>query len=115
MGEAMQKIGALELFPDGAATPASYHDGRRERQIVVVRHGLTLHAYENVCPHQYLPLTYRGKQVLSKDGERLRCSNHGAEFAVADGRALSGPGPGDGLTKVPIRVAPDGSVFAGND
>jgi nitrite reductase/ring-hydroxylating ferredoxin subunit len=57
----MPNIAALEAFPDGAATPASYHDGRRERPIIVVRHGMVLHAYEDVCPHQYLPLTYCGR------------------------------------------------------
>jgi len=104
-------LGVLQSFPDGAATPARFHDGRRERSILVVRRGTELRAYEDSCPHQYLPLTYRGAQVLSEDGERLRCSSHGAEFAVEDGRALSGPGNGSALTKVPVRVTPDGNVM----
>ncbi|HEX8374681.1 MAG TPA: hypothetical protein VF606_05830, partial [Geminicoccaceae bacterium] len=59
---------------------------------------------------QYLPLTWRGPRVLSSDGERLRCSNHGAEFAVTDGRGLSGPGSACGLTAVPLHVDADGTV-----
>ena len=109
----MQKIGALELFPNGAATPASYYDGRRERAIIVIRNGLVLHAYEDVCPHQSLPLTYCGARVMSVDGERLRRSNPGAEFAVADGRAVSGPGQGAGLTKVPITMARKAACWPG--
>ena len=111
----MPQIGMLESFADGAATLATYHDGRREKSIVVVRQGANLQAYEDSCPHQYLPLSYRGSHVLSADGQRLRCTNHGAEFSVADGRALSGPGRGAGLTKTPIRLERDGRVVAGDD
>jgi nitrite reductase/ring-hydroxylating ferredoxin subunit len=111
----MPYICSLEALREDAATVASFYDGRREKSVIVVRHGMTLHAYEDSCPHQYLRLTYRGKQVLSTDGQRLRCSNHGAEFAVADGCAMSGPCRGVGLTRVPIRMAPDGCVIVGDE
>lgn len=105
-------LGSLADFPDGAVVPARYRDGGREVAILVVRLGAELRAYLHLCPHQYLPLTWRGGRALSGDGERLRCTNHGAEFAVADGRALSGPGDGCGLTPVPLRVEPDFSFIA---
>jgi nitrite reductase/ring-hydroxylating ferredoxin subunit len=77
-------LGQLSEFPDRATAPASYRraDGR-EVAVLVVRRGAGLRAYLDLCPHQYLPLTWRGRRVLSADGERLRCSNHGAEFAAA--------------------------------
>ena len=104
-------LGRLPDFPDRAAAPASYRDGGgREVAVFVVRRGAELRAYLDLCPHQYLPLTWRGRRVLSIDGERLRCSNHGAEFAVTDGRGVSGPGSACGLTRVPLRVDPDGTV-----
>ena len=103
-------LGRLPDFPDGAATPAKYVAGGREVAVLVVRRGAELRAYLDLCPHQYLPLTWRGRRVLSTDGERLRCTNHGAEFAVADGRGLSGPGSACGLTAVPLRLDPDGTV-----
>ena len=109
-------LGLLPDFPDGNATPASYRDdGGREVAVLVVRRGAQLRAYLDLCPHQCLPLTWRGRKVLSADGERLRCSNHGAEFAVADGRGLSGPGSAYGLTSVPLRVDPDGTVRVDDD
>ncbi len=103
-------LGRLPDFPDAAATRAKYVADGREVAIVVVRRGTELRAYLDLCPHQYLPLTWRGRRVLSTDGERLRCTNHGAEFAVADGRGLSGPGNACGLTPVPLRVETDGTV-----
>ncbi len=108
-------LGRLSDFPDGAVAPAGYRrsDGR-EVAVLVVRRGAELRAYLDLCPHQYLPLTWRGPRVLSTDGERLRCTNHGAEFAVADGRGLSGPGSACGLTVVPLHVDQDGTVRVGD-
>ena len=79
--------------------------GRRVFSMLVVRRGDDVRAYVNACPHVWLPLTFRGRRLLSADGERLVCSNHLAEFAVADGQALSGPvEPGCGLTAIPVHV-----------
>ena len=69
-----------------------------------------MRAFEDVCPHQFLPLTYRGGRILSADGERLRCSSHGAEFAVEDGRCLSGPCNGASLTQVAVWVTAEGGL-----
>ena len=77
----------------------------------MVRRGAKLRAYLDLCPHVFLPLTWRGRQVQSADRERLRCTNHGAEFAAADGRAISGPVAACGLTAVPLRVGPDGTLM----
>ena len=78
--------------------------------LLVVRRGTELRAYLDLCPHVFLPLTQRGRRVLSADCERLRCTNHGAEFAVEDGRALAGPVAGCGLTPVTLEVGADGIV-----
>jgi nitrite reductase/ring-hydroxylating ferredoxin subunit len=53
--------------------------------VVVVRRGAKVRAWRNLCPHHWLPLTYRSEKILSADGMRLRCSNHGAEFSADDG------------------------------
>ena len=66
--------------------------------MLAIRRGDDVSAYVNACPHVWLPLTFRSPRLLSEDGERLTCSNHLAQFAVDDGRALSGPvEPGCGL------------------
>jgi nitrite reductase/ring-hydroxylating ferredoxin subunit len=66
-------------------------------------------AYRNLCPHQWLPLTYRSARILSADGRRLRCSNHGAEFSVEDGRSLGDALP-CGLEPVPVHIDHAGRV-----
>src|SRR4051812_30283873 len=114
-GEEASVLGRLADIPEGVATRLTYRKAGRETALLVVRRGNGLFAYEDVCPHQFLPLTYRGSRVLSADGERLRCSSHGAEFAVEDGRCLSGPCNGAGLTRVVLEIEPDGTVLIGEE
>ena len=98
-------LGGLETFPDPSVRELQFGVGRRVFSMLVVRRGENVRAYVNACPHVWLPLTFRSLRLLSADGERLVCSNHLAEFAVADGQALSGPvEPGCGLTAIPVHV-----------
>jgi hypothetical protein len=78
-------LGRPPDFPDREAVPVSYRraDGRDAE----------LRAYLDLCPHVLLPLTRRGQRVLSGDGP-----------------GLSGPGSACGLTSVPLRLEPDGTV-----
>ncbi|MFC7738218.1 Rieske (2Fe-2S) protein [Roseomonas sp. GCM10028921] len=89
-------LGLLKNFAGGAASPVSTVLNGRETLLLVVRMAPQLYVHIDLCPHQDLPLTWRGRCVLSSDGRRLRCSSHGAKFAVNDGRALGGPGDGCG-------------------
>ncbi|MBO9454490.1 Rieske 2Fe-2S domain-containing protein [Paracoccus sp. R12_1] len=59
-------------------------------------------AYVNACPHQYLPLNYRGDQMLSADGTMLLCTGHGARFDLRTGRAIKGADCG--LDPVPVSL-----------
>ncbi|WP_376099289.1 Rieske (2Fe-2S) protein [Roseomonas sp. CCTCC AB2023176] len=103
-------LGHLGAFPDGAVTRLRVQAGGKTIGLVVLRQCGALRAYLDLCPHQYLPLTWRGAGVLSADGTRIRCSVHGAEFAAEDGRALAGVPEGCRLTPAPLEVAPDGTV-----
>jgi hypothetical protein len=42
----------------------------------VVRRGAELWAYLDLCPHQYLPLTWRGPRVLSATPFRVLGRSH---------------------------------------
>ncbi len=78
--------------------------------VLVVNTDAGIRAFVNACPHQFLPLTYRGSAVLSADGDRLICSNHDAQFDSQSGRGISGFGHGCELDVVPIRVTPDEKI-----
>lgn len=68
--------------------------------LLIARTDAGLRAYVNACPHQYLPLDYRGPQILSADGARLMCTAHGASFDIGTGAALAGAPCG--LEAVPV-------------
>ncbi|WP_334061167.1 Rieske (2Fe-2S) protein [Limimaricola cinnabarinus] len=86
--------------------------------LLVVRTAQGVNGYVNMCPHQFLPLDHRGGQLLSKDGEKLMCSAHGAMFDAATGEGVAGEGLGCALMRVPLetvegqiriaRAAPEG-------
>ena len=107
-------LGPFAAIPDGELREFRFGVGRRVFSMLVARRGSEPRAYVNVCPHVWLPLTFRGTRLLSADGQRIVCSNHFAEFAVDDGRALSGPvEPGGGLTRVPVHVDGVGDLVVG--
>lgn len=70
--------------------------------VIVLRVGEELRGYVNACPHQYLPLDYRGAQVVSADGTKLICTNHDATFDADNGQGLGGFGQGCWLDPVPL-------------
>lgn len=107
-------LGPLDAIADGAAKEFVFGMGRRVFSMLVVRRGDAARAYVNACPHVWLPLNYRHREVLNGDGERLVCSNHFAEFSVEDGAAISGPvEAGCRLTVVPVHVDAAGILLIG--
>jgi nitrite reductase/ring-hydroxylating ferredoxin subunit len=99
-------LGPLEALADGEVTE---HSIDQRLSVLLVRRGAEVRAWRNLCPHQWLPLTYRSDRILSADGTRLRCSNHGAEFSIDDGTAVDATLP-CGLEPVPVHVDEDGRV-----
>ncbi|AUH34568.1 Rieske (2Fe-2S) protein [Paracoccus tegillarcae] len=95
----------------GATTQMLVTD-RGEFPMLLVRVGTKIHAYVNACPHQYLPLDYRGPQILTADGARLMCTGHGAQFEAATGEPLSGADCA--LDRVPL-VIKDEAILIGED
>ncbi|WP_211100694.1 Rieske (2Fe-2S) protein [Acuticoccus sediminis] len=86
---------------------------RGEFPLLLVRVGTAVAAYVNACPHQYLPLDYRGPQILSADGARLLCTSHGAQYDAATGEGVAGVGLGCSLDPVPVHTDADGLLRFG--
>lgn len=77
----------------------------RPFRIVVVRTGAReFVGYVNACPHQGTWLNIGGGEFFNKDGSRLRCGRHGAEFEIESGACLEGPCEGKHLEPVAIAV-----------
>ncbi|WP_417741852.1 Rieske (2Fe-2S) protein [Salipiger sp.] len=98
--ETLGAVAALTVETDKGAFP-----------LLVARDGAQVRAYVNACPHQYLPLNYRGDQLLSADGQMLLCSAHGARFDLGSGEAIDGADCG--LDPVPVTVVDGTLVIAG--
>jgi nitrite reductase/ring-hydroxylating ferredoxin subunit len=99
-------LGALS---DPGAKGFTFGDGAMRRDVVVVRQGTQVFAYENACPHQGTPLEFLPDQFLTHDRKHLLCSTHGAIFEIATGYCVRGPCKGKSLRAIPSRVE-DGLV-----
>jgi len=74
---------------------------------VVVRRGPLLAGYLDVCPHASWPLAAFDDRFLTRNGEHILCSGHGALFALADGACVAGPCFGERLTPWAIKLLGD--------
>jgi nitrite reductase/ring-hydroxylating ferredoxin subunit len=69
----------------------------------VVREGDAVYAYLNVCPHAGHRLNWKPHAFLTRRGDLIMCSMHGAIFDIHTGVCVGGPCEGRALT--PLRVA----------
>ncbi|MGR3199634.1 MAG: Rieske (2Fe-2S) protein, partial [Paracoccus sp. (in: a-proteobacteria)] len=86
-----------------AVHPLTVTTERGDFPLILLRDGDRIRAFVNACPHQYLPLDYRGTNLLSADGTRLLCTAHGASFDKSTGEVVQGADCG--LDPVPIAVS----------
>ena len=76
----------------------------------VVRRGAMLAAYEDRCPHAGWPLAALDERFLTRSGEHILCSGHGALFKLDDGLCVAGPCAAQRLAPWSIEVRA-GAVF----
>ena len=104
----------VEDLPDGAARG---FDPRAEGEdpLFVVRRDDTLYAYRDRCPHEGTRLPWRRHGYLNRDGSRIICSGHGAEFDIESGRCLLGPCLGHSLDPVKVEITERGEVYVSSN
>ncbi len=71
----------------------------------VVRRGVTVTGYVDHCPHAGMPLALAPHRYLTREGDLILCSSHGALFRPNDGLCVGGPCAGRSLIPWPVRVA----------
>ena len=70
----------------------------------IVREGDVLHGYVDRCPHAGWPMSVLPDRYLTRDGQFVLCSSHGALFEKDTGKRVSGPCVGDRLEAWPVEV-----------
>lgn len=103
------ELGPLDELPDGEAKEYVFGRGVSAFSMFVVRKGLQLYGYLNICPHYSQPLNHRSGQFLDETGTRIRCTMHFAEFRIEDGFCVLGAAENCWLDPVPVELA-DGRI-----
>ncbi len=81
----------------------------RDTLFVVRRNGL--HAWRNQCPHwANTSMAWRKDAFLNRDGTRIVCAAHGAQFEIDTGLCTLGPCIGDSLTRVELITSQYGTL-----
>jgi nitrite reductase/ring-hydroxylating ferredoxin subunit len=70
----------------------------------IVRVGGQAWGYVNRCPHAGHPLNLGPNRVLTREGELILCSSHGALFDKSTGFCVAGPCAGHSLESVPVKI-----------
>lgn len=101
----------LDEIADPGAKGFDYRQGDQLWSGFVVRKGDLVRGYVDQCPHAGSPLGDMIGRYLTRAGDLIICSAHGALFRIADGACIAGPCTGDRLEAWPVTVE-DGVVKA---
>jgi nitrite reductase/ring-hydroxylating ferredoxin subunit len=102
-------LGPLDDLPDDEAKEYVFGRGASAFSMFVVRKGMRVYGYLNICPHYSQPLNHRAGQFLDETRTRIRCTMHFAEFRIEDGFGVLGAAENCWLDPVPVEVA-DGHI-----
>ena len=103
----------LADIPDGASRGFAPAPGGFTG-LFAVRRGDQAFVYVNACPHLGVGLDWAPDDFLTRDGTRIVCATHGAEFAIETGQCVEGPCRGDHLETVPVTIE-DGRLLVPED
>lgn len=110
VSSSLTRLGDLE---DGAITSINAEIGGEMESIILRRHGASLQAWLNICPHAGRRLDYAPGRFLLSDGQ-LVCAAHGATFEMERGECVAGPCRGASLRAVTVRIDADGALHFGS-
>lgn len=99
----------LESLADPGARNFVLQIGEAYFHGFVVRRGEAVTGFVDRCPHAGLPLAQELDRYLTRDGDYVMCSWHGALFRPDDGYCVGGPCAGRSLEPWPVAVV-DGVV-----
>lgn len=85
----------------------TYRVGSEERDGILLWTQRGPRAFRNLCPHWRLPLDNGGGEILDESAGVVFCDAHAAEFALDDGRCVSGPCEGQYLERLDAAIEGD--------
>jgi nitrite reductase/ring-hydroxylating ferredoxin subunit len=103
---------ALGDLADPGSKGFVFRDGEKLFLGFVVRRDGEVHGYIDRCPHAGMPLALMPDRYLTREGDLILCTSHGALFRLGDGLCVGGPCAGLRLWPWPVRVE-EGQVVAG--
>jgi len=101
----------LEEIKDGAAVGVSIEVDTASLNIILIRQGHRVFAYQNSCPHTGVNLEWLPDEFMDDTSQYLVCATHGALFQIEDGECVAGPCHGESLKKLPVTVNNEGIVL----
>ncbi|EKS70305.1 MULTISPECIES: Rieske 2Fe-2S domain-containing protein [unclassified Caballeronia] len=102
-GEQQVLLCALDDVPDNGAIEIKATDPATT-DVVIIRRGDEVWAYQNLCPHFSVPLNYEPNTFWTYDSEVIMCAHHSAMFRFEDGLCVDGPCKGATLRPVQIVI-----------
>ena len=81
-----------------------FRDGDQLFLGFLVRAGEAVRGYEDRCPHAGMPLAMLPDRYLTREGDLIVCTSHGALFRPQDGLCVGGPCAGRRLTPWAVTV-----------
>jgi nitrite reductase/ring-hydroxylating ferredoxin subunit len=101
------RLCALADIPEPGAKGFFFRAGEQIFMGFVVRRNGAVSGYIDRCPHTGTPLAAMADRYLTREGDLIVCSTHGAMFRPGDGLCLAGPCAGRFLWTWPVVVAGD--------
>jgi nitrite reductase/ring-hydroxylating ferredoxin subunit len=101
------RLCSLDAVSDPGAKGFEFRNGDFLFRGFVVRKGAAVFGYRDSCPHIGWPLALSQDQYLTRAGDLILCSGHGALFRLEDGVCVGGPCAGKRLAPWPVAVVGD--------
>jgi nitrite reductase/ring-hydroxylating ferredoxin subunit len=95
---------SLDDLDDPGAKGFEFRQGEILFQGFLVRKGGAVFGYRDRCPHIGWPLAFAPDKYLTREGDLILCSGHGALFRIEDGVCIGGPCAGKRLMDWPVVV-----------
>jgi nitrite reductase/ring-hydroxylating ferredoxin subunit len=106
------RLCGLEEIADPGAKGFSFRRGESLFMGFVVKRDGEVFGYVDRCPHTGTPLALIANRFLTREGDLILCSTHGALFRLGDGACIAGPCAGLRLAHWPVGVEHGAVVVA---